>query len=105
MYKIVVYVPSSHIEPVKQALFSAGAGRIGDYDQCCWSVVGQGQFRPLSGAEPFIGAEGEVTTVAETKLELVCAEARIKPAVKAMLAAHPYEEPAYQVFRVEQLAL
>lgn len=101
MYKLCVYVPESHLDAVKQALFDAGAGRIGDYDSCCWQAAGQGQFRPLAGADPFVGSVGAVETVVEYKLELVCDDALIRTAVAAMKAAHPYEEPAWQAWRVE----
>lgn len=100
MYKLVVYVPTAQTEEVKTALFAAGAGRIGNYDCCCWSVAGVGQFRALSGASPFVGDLNEIATVPETRLELVCADELIKTAVAAMIAAHPYEEPAYQIFQV-----
>lgn len=103
MYKLCVYVPASHLEQVKQALFDAGAGRIGDYDSCCWQVAGQGQFRPLAGADPFIGAQGKVEIVEEYKIELVCADALIAAAVAALKQAHPYEEPAYQVWKLENI--
>ncbi|BFM06533.1 YqfO family protein [Halioxenophilus aromaticivorans] len=99
LYKIVVYVPSDHTEPVKQALFDAGAGKIGDYDHCCWSVEGVGQFRPGDKADPFLGRKGRVEAVAETRLELVCSADCIKSAIGALMAVHPYEEPAYQVFQ------
>ena len=101
MYKLCVYVPESHLEAVKQALFATGAGRIGDYDSCCWQVAGQGQFRPLAGSSPFIGRTDQVETVAEYKVELVCADEYIADAVAALKRAHPYEEPAYQVWRLE----
>lgn len=101
MYKLCIYVPESHLEQVKQALFSAGAGRIGDYDNCCWQVAGQGQFRPLAGADPFIGSQGKIETVEEYKVELVCDEKFITAAVAALKQAHPYEEPAYQVWKLE----
>jgi len=101
MYKLCVYVPASHLEQVKQALFDAGAGRIGDYDSCCWQVGGQGQFRPLAGADPFIGSQGKIETVEEYKVELVCEDALIAAAVAALKQAHPYEEPAYQVWKLE----
>ncbi len=91
-------MPNEAVEPVKAALFAAGAGRIGDYDQCCWSVQGRGQFRPLADANPHLGQPGQLEYVPETRLELVCDGQLIKPAVAAMIAAHPYEEPAYQVF-------
>ncbi len=97
MLKLCFYVPESHLEPVKQAIFAAGAGKIGNYDSCCWQTLGQGQFRPLDGSNPFLGQHGEVETVAEYKVELVCADDLIKPVLRALLQAHPYEEPAYEV--------
>jgi hypothetical protein len=97
-YKIIVYVPETHIEPVKAALFMAGAGRQGDYDQCCWQTLGEGQFRPLLGSEPFIGKKNTLETVAEYRLELLCAEDVLPAVIEALKAAHPYEEPAYDVF-------
>lgn len=97
MYKLCFYVPESHLAIVKQAVFVVGAGRIGDYDQCCWQVLGQGQFRPLPGSDPFIGSQGDIETVAEYRVELVCEDRIIKAAVAALRAAHPYEEPAYDV--------
>ena len=101
MYKLCVYVPTSHLEAVKQALFAAGAGRIGDYDSCCWQALGQGQFRPLAGSDPFIGSQGQVATVAEYKVEMVCDDAIVVVAIAALKQAHPYEEPAYQVWKLE----
>lgn len=101
MYKLCFYVPESHLDTVKTAVFRAGAGRIGDYDHCCWQVLGQGQFRPLDGANPTIGEVGAVETVPEYRVELVCADAWIAEAVRALKEAHPYEEPAYDVWRLE----
>jgi len=106
MYQIVVYIPETHVEPVKTALFAAGAGKIADYDSCAWQTLGQGQFRPLEGSSPFIGQTGEVETVDEYRVELVCEKDVLKAAVEAMIAAHPYEEPAYSVwplFNIEEL--
>ena len=97
MYKITFFVPVTHVESVKTALFAAGAGRIGDYDACAWQVLGIGQFRPLPGANPFLGEVGAVETVAEYRVELVCADDSLKAAVAALRASHPYEEPAYDV--------
>jgi hypothetical protein len=96
--KIVVYVPADYVSQVKQALFAAGAGRIGAYDHCCWQTEGVGQFRPSSAALPFIGKAGTVEEVVEYKIELVCEASVARAAVAAMIAAHPYEEPAYQLF-------
>ncbi len=100
MYKIVFFVPESHKEAVKAALFAAGAGRIGRYDCCSWETLGQGQFRALDGANPFIGSVGETETVAEYRVELVCDDTLIQQAITAMKAAHPYEEPAYDVLKM-----
>lgn len=97
MYKLCFYVPESHLESVKSALFSAGAGKMGDYDSCCWQVLGQGQFRPLSGSQPYIGQQGKMEVVDEYRVELVCAEEHIHGAIAALKLAHPYEEPAFDV--------
>ena len=101
MYKLCFYVPESHLEPVKEAVFRTGAGRIGDYDSCCWQTLGQGQFRPRAGSQPFIGEQDQLERVAEYKVELVLEDAWVAEAVRALKAAHPYEEPAYQVWKLE----
>ena len=98
MYKICVYVPEKSVENVKQALFDAGAGRIGNYDNCCWQSVGTGQFRPLAGRNPAIGRLNEIETVQEVKIELVCADDLVSLAVQALRDSHPYEEPAFDVW-------
>ena len=103
MYKFVFFVPESHAETVKQAVFATGAGRIGDYDSCCWQVLGTGQFRPLAGAQPHLGEVGSLETVHEYRIELVCEDSLIHSAVSAMKLAHPYEEPAYDVWRLENI--
>ena len=96
-------VPESHLEQTKLALFGAGAGKIGDYADCAWQVEGQGQFRPLAGSDPFIGDQGELETVREFKVELVCNDDLIRGAIQALKQAHPYEEPAYEVYRLETI--
>ena len=101
MYKLSFYVPESHAEVVKHACFDAGAGRIGDYDSCAWQVLGQGQFRPLPGSSPFIGEHDQLQYVAEYKVEMVCEASSIRAVVQALIDAHPYEEPAYDVCRLE----
>lgn len=101
MYKLAFFVPPSHLEAVKQAVFTAGGGRLGAYDQCCWQVLGEGQFRPLDGSQPFIGQSGMVEKVVEWKVELVVDESVIADVVTALKAAHPYETPAYEVWRLE----
>lgn len=106
MYKLIFYVPENYAENVKTAVFDTGAGKIGDYDQCCWQVLGQGQFRPLQGSTPFIGStpttdtEAALERVEEYRIEMVCHDKHIQFAVAAMKEAHPYEEPAYDVWRL-----
>ncbi|KTD20274.1 structural toxin protein (hemagglutinin/hemolysin) RtxA [Legionella lansingensis] len=100
-YKLAFYVPESHLDQVKQALFNAGAGRQGDYEQCCWQCLGQGQFKPLTGANPTIGHVETLTFVPEYKVEMVCSAANVKHVVQALRANHPYEEPAFEVVRLE----
>ena len=101
MYKICFYVPENATDLVKQAVFDAGAGKIGDYDCCSWQTLGTGQFRPLDGSNPFIGKKGQVETVTEYKVELVCDDQHIKVAIAALKKAHPYEEPAFDVWKLE----
>ena len=100
MYKICFYVPESHLEVVKEALFIAGAGRIGNYDRCSWQCLGEGQFRPLAGSRPAIGQQDIIERIAEYKVELVCSNADIQAAVAALKTSHPYEEPAYDVLEI-----
>lgn len=99
MYQITFYVPAKHLDVVKSALFAAGAGKIGDYDQCAWQCLGAGQFRPLAGSQPFIGQQDQTKQVAEYKVEMVCADDHIQAAITALKASHPYEEPAYTVLQ------
>lgn len=85
---------------VKQAVFAAGAGRIGDYECCSWQVLGQGQFKPQPGAKPCIGELGRLEQLAEYRVEMVCADELINPAIAALKLAHPYEEPAFHAFLI-----
>jgi len=97
MLKFCFYVPASHLETVKDAVFQAGAGRIGNYEYCCWQVEGQGQFKPLLGAKPAIGHIDTLEKVSEYRVEMVCDESCIHAVMSAFRLAHPYEEPAYDV--------
>ncbi|WP_075185617.1 YqfO family protein [Teredinibacter haidensis] len=101
LYQLVFYVPKTYVESVKSAVFSAGAGKSGDYDHCSWQVLGQGQFRPLLGSSPFLGNEGNVETVEEYRVEMVMAAAVRDVVIAALKQAHPYEEPAYSVWPLE----
>ena len=103
MYKIIFFVPDAHLEIVKQAIFTAGAGCIGNYDQCCWQTPGQGQFRALEGSDPLIGKQGELERVEEYRVELVCEDQLISQAIDALKKDHPYEEPAFDVIKLETL--
>ena len=99
--KLEVYVPATHAEDLKTALFAAGAGKIGNYDCCCWQASGTGQFRPLKGSDAFIGECGKVEKVEEIKIELLCPEDKIKKIIAVLKKAHPYETPAFQYWTVK----
>jgi len=101
MYKICFYVPEEQLEDVKNAMFKAGGGKIGDYACCAWQVQGEGQFIPLEGSQAFIGEKFRLEKVEEYKVEMVCSVEAIEDVVAALHAVHPYESPAYQVIRVE----
>lgn len=101
VYKLSFFVPQSHVEVVKSAVFAAGGGRIGAYDHCSWQVLGLGQFRPLDGSQPFIGQAGLVEQVEEWKVELVVSDELMGAVVAALKQSHPYETPAYEVWRLE----
>ncbi|MEM8560690.1 MAG: NGG1p interacting factor NIF3 [Pseudomonadota bacterium] len=99
MFLLCFYVPASSLEAVKSAVFAAGAGHVGYYDQCCWETPGQAQFRPLAGSAPALGEQDQVHVVDEYRVEVICQTGCIRAAVDALLAAHPYEEPAWHVLR------
>ena len=101
MYKLTTYIPTDYLEAVKQALFDAGAGQIGNYQYCCWQVLGTGQFMPLAGNHAFIGTTNQLQTIEEWRVEMVVVDARIKAVVQALKQAHPYETPAYDVLKLE----
>ncbi len=95
LYQIWFYVPASHKEAVKKAVFKAGAGQVGHYSHCSWEVLGQGQFLPLPGSQPCVGQVGCLLTQDEYRVEVVVEAAKLKAALQAMISAHPYEVPAY----------
>ncbi|MDP9101977.1 MAG: Nif3-like dinuclear metal center hexameric protein [Actinomycetota bacterium] len=98
--KLVVFVPVAAQGRLLDALSAAGAGAVGDYERCAWATSGTGTFRPLSGADPAVGRVGEVSEVAETRLEVVVPRHRRTAVLRALLAAHPYEEPAYDLLEL-----
>jgi dinuclear metal center YbgI/SA1388 family protein len=95
--KLVVFVPHGAATGLIDALAAAGAGAIGDYDRCAWTTSGAGTFRPLDGANPAIGAVGSIEQVPETRIEMVVPAGRRAAVVAALRAAHPYEEPAFDL--------
>lgn len=98
LYKIVVFIPQGHEDAVREAMSRAGAGWIGNYSDCTFQTGGTGTFRPLEGADPFIGRVGELEKAEEYRLETIVPEKWLSRVVKAMIAAHPYEEVAYDLY-------
>ncbi|HEX3222280.1 MAG TPA: Nif3-like dinuclear metal center hexameric protein [Nocardioides sp.] len=98
--KLVVFAPPGDADAVRMAIAGAGAGQIGDYDSCSWTVTGEGRFRPLDGAHPVIGTVGELEQLDEVRIEAVLPRARRTRVVRAMLAAHSYEEVAFDVLEL-----
>jgi hypothetical protein len=103
VFKLAFFVPPSHLEAVKAAVFGAGGGRLGDYEQCAWQTLGHGQFRPLEGSQPFIGQSGVLERLEEWKVELVVADDLLDATVRALKQAHPYETPAYEAWRLHDI--
>ena len=95
MVQIVVFIPQSHKELVKQAMFQAGAGMLGNYDSCCFEHSGIGQFRPLQGSSAYVGAVGVLEFVEEIRVEMMCEASKLPAVIQALKASHPYETPAY----------
>jgi hypothetical protein len=96
--KLVVFVPREALDDVREALFAAGAGRIGEYERCSWYTAGTGTFLGGEGTNPSIGESGREERVAELRLETVFPEERHDDVVVALKAAHPYEEPAFDIY-------
>lgn len=95
--KIIFYVPQNDGEKVKEAMFNAGAGIIGNYDQCSFETLGVGQFRAQIGANPYLGKVNELEIVNELRIEMICKDECLKEVLIALFKAHPYEEPAVDV--------
>ncbi len=99
--KVSVFVPVSHAVKVRDAMTREGAGFIGGYSHCTFSVDGKGTFKALDGSEPYVGMLNELTNVEETKIETVVTQEKLDNVIKAMLKVHPYEEVAYDVYKLE----
>jgi hypothetical protein len=100
-YKIVVYVPESHADKLREAMGNAGAGKIGNYSHCTFTLKGVGRFKPEEGANPTIGSVGKIEEVLEERIETVCSQDKLQDVLKAIRDAHPYEEPATDVYPIE----
>ena len=99
--KLVTFVPQAHADAVRKALFSAGCGCIGRYDSCSYNLQGEGTFRAHEGTHPFCGEKGELHTAPEVRIETVSPNYLVQTAVKALIKAHPYEEPAYDLYPLQ----
>lgn len=102
MYKLNYFVPVADKERTKQALFDIGVGRYDNYEHCSWESLGQGQFKPIKGANPHLGELDKLELVEEYKVELICNDELIREAIKTLKEVHPYEEVAYEVFKMEE---
>ena len=96
--KIVVFVPEAHVGIVRDALGKAGAGKIGNYTSCSFSVKGTGRFNPEQGANPHIGEVGKFEEVAEERIEGNCPKEKLDDVIKAIKKVHPYDEVAFDVY-------
>lgn len=102
LFKLVVYVPVSHLDYVREALGDAGAGHIGSYSHCTFYQDGIGTFKPLHDSNPFMGEKGELNRVNEIRIETIVGEMDLNKVINAMKSAHPYEEPAYDVYETRR---
>jgi len=98
--KLIVFVPPEALDTVRDALFDAGAGRIGDYERCSWYTEGTGTFLGGAGTDPAIGEAGREERVTELRLETVFPAERHEDVIAALRRAHPYEEPAFDVYEL-----
>lgn len=97
-YHLIIYVPIAHAQTIRDVLSRCGAGKIGNYDSCSFSMRGTGRFRPLKGSTPAIGSEGKIAEVEEERIEVVITdETNVKALLKEIRKAHPYEEPAIHI--------
>ncbi len=99
--KLYTFIPVAHLEKVRAAVFAAGAGQVGNYASCSFNVTGQGTFKGQEGSKPFVGVPGELHTEAEVKTEIIFPAWQQGAVIKALLAAHPYEEVAYDIIALE----
>ena len=103
MLKLIYYVPESHLEVTKQAIFKAGAGGIGNYQQCAWQVKGLGQFKAMTGANPFLGQIDALEQLEEWRVETIVPEHKARDVAQALKTTHPYEEPAFEFMQILEI--
>lgn len=96
--KIVVYVPEAHADAVRFAMGKVGAGKMGNYSFCSFSVKGTGRFKPGKGAHPTIGKVGKIEQVLEERIETICERSKLKKVISAIKKVHPYEEVALDIY-------
>lgn len=101
MYKLIYFVPMEYKESTKEALFKIGAGRYNNYECCSFETLGVGQFKPIGEANPFIGSRNSIEQVSEYRIEMICKDELIRQALDTLKFAHPYEEMAYDVIKLE----
>lgn len=102
MYKLIYFVPTEAKEKTKEALFSLGAGKFNNYESCSFETLGKGQFKPIDGANPHLGSLNTLEIVEEYKVEMICTDALIKQAIQTLKETHPYEEVAFEVYKLEE---
>ena len=101
--KIVVFVPETHTDIVREAMGKAGAGKIGNYSFCSFSTKGIGRFKPEQGAHPYIGEVGKLEEVIEESIETICSREKLHDVIKAIKDVHPYDEVAMDVYPLENI--
>ena len=101
--KLVVFVPETHTDVVREAMGKAGAGKIGNYSHCTFSIKGVGRFKPETGASPHIGKVGKLEEVLEERVETVVERSKLKEVIEAIKKVHPYEEVAFDIYPLESL--
>lgn len=100
LYHVIVYCPEDAADAIRDVVAHAGAGKIGNYDSCSFSVKGTGRFRPLQGAHPAIGSIDNPEEVAEERIEFMVTKQHLKQTIENIIEAHPYEEPAIHVLQM-----
>lgn len=99
-YKIVVFIPQDFTEKISKVMSKAGAGVIGKYSECSFRLRGTGTFKSSKSSKPYVGKRGVLERIEETRLEMICSRENLNKAVSAMLKAHPYEVPAYDIYEI-----